>query len=93
MNAAVGPVALLLNMTGYERYTMRGVGVSTILNILFNALLIPHYGMVGAAFATAITMIGWNILLLYFVKTKLNLNSSIFNPIVASPLLWRRSEA
>jgi O-antigen/teichoic acid export membrane protein len=82
VNAGSGPVALLLNMTGYERYTLRGVGVSTILNVVLNAILIPKYGIAGAAVASALTVMGWNLILVYFVATKLGINSSVINSLL-----------
>lgn len=82
VNAGSGPVALLLNMTGHERYTLRGVGVSTILNVVLNVILIPKYGIAGAAVASALTVMGWNLILVYFVATKLGINSSVINSLL-----------
>lgn len=82
VNAGSGPVALLLNMTGYERYTLRGVGVSTILNIVLNIILIPKYGITGAAVASALTLVVWNLMLVYFVARKLGINSSVINSLL-----------
>lgn len=76
VNAAMGSVGMLLNMTGHERDALRGVGVAAVTNIIFNALLIPIYGIEGAAFATAITLITWNLILRYFVQQRLQLESS-----------------
>lgn len=81
VNAGSGPVALLLNMTGYERYTLRGVGVSTMLNVVLCVILVPGYGLAGAAVASAATMVGWNLMLVYFVAKKLGINSSVINSL------------
>ena len=32
-----------------------------VLNILMNYVLIPFYGPLGAAIATTLTMVGWNV--------------------------------
>jgi O-antigen/teichoic acid export membrane protein len=82
VNAGSGPVALLLNMTGHERYTLRGVGVSTILNVVLCVILIPKYGIAGAAVASALTLVGWNLILVYFVARKLGINSSVINSLL-----------
>ena len=82
VNAGSGPVALLLNMTGYERYTLRGVGVSTILNVVLCVILIPKYGIAGAAVASALTLVGWNLILVYFVARKLGINSTVINSLL-----------
>lgn len=62
-NAGFGSVAMLLNMTGNERATARGLVLASLLNIILNLLLIPGFGMVGASLATALSLIGWNLLL------------------------------
>jgi len=63
MNAGFGSVGLILSMTGYERETTKGVAVATLTNVVLNMLLIPKYGINGAAFATAVTLFAWNVLL------------------------------
>jgi O-antigen/teichoic acid export membrane protein len=65
-------------MTGYQKYTFIGVAVSAILNIILNAALIPQWGAEGAAMATAISTVVWNILLVSFVQKKLNIK---MNPL------------
>lgn len=63
VNAAVGSVGLVLNMTGHERDTALGVAIAAVLNIVLNLMLIPLYGIEGAAAATAISTVVWNVLL------------------------------
>ena len=75
---AFGPVSNLLNMTEYENLALRGMVISTAINILLNLILIPIYGMEGAAIATFINLIAWNIMLYYYVRVKLKLQPSIF---------------
>ena len=78
VNAAMGSVIMLLNMTGHERDTVRGVVVGAALNIVLNCLLIPIFGIEGAAASTSITLIFWNLLLRHYVKKRLNIRSSVF---------------
>ena len=75
-NAFTGSVALLLMMTGYDKYTAIGVSISAILNIILNAVLIPIWHAEGAAVATAASTIIWNIILVIFALQKLNINST-----------------
>ncbi|MDN5851202.1 MAG: polysaccharide biosynthesis C-terminal domain-containing protein [Nitrococcus sp.] len=63
INAATGPAATLLNMTGNERHVARGVGGAAALNVILNLLLIPPFGINGAAVATAGSFILMQILL------------------------------
>ncbi|MBU1707882.1 flippase [bacterium] len=72
--AAAGPVTLLLTMTGYEREAARGVTISALLNILLNLLLTPTWGIEGTAVAFAISTITWNVLLVYWVRKRLDIH-------------------
>ncbi|ANU07114.1 flippase [Paraurantiacibacter namhicola] len=56
-----GPVGMLLNMQGHERRTLHAGIFSAVANVVLNAILIPPYGMVGAAAATAASMLAWNL--------------------------------
>ena len=76
VNAFTGSVALLLIMTGFDKYTAIGVSVSAVINIILNSILIPLYSVEGAAIATAISMVCWNIILVYFAYQKLKINST-----------------
>ena len=67
-NAVMGPVAMVLNMTGHERSTLKGVGVAAALNVCLNIILIPQLGMDGAALSTAISLSAWNLLLAFSLK-------------------------
>lgn len=62
-NVFVGPVIAVLNMTGHERSVAFGIGLSAILNLLLNAILIPMHGIEGAAIATGISIVFWNSVL------------------------------
>lgn len=77
-NAGMGSVALILNMTGHERDTLKGVTLSAVLNILLNATLIPSYGSLGAAMATATTLIAVNVILSWQVWKRTGIQSAAF---------------
>ena len=77
VNATMGSVGLLLDMTGHQGDTAKGVGATAILNIILNALFIPIWGVNGAAIATAISTITWNLILFFYVKKRLAINPSI----------------
>ena len=75
-NASVGPVNLLLTMTNNEKYTAMSVAIGAVLNVVLNALLIPQWGLTGAAVATATSMILWNFISLILVNKKLGIDST-----------------
>lgn len=60
VNALTGPVGTLLNLTGKERLTAATYGVAAALNLILNLLLIPSFGIAGAAISTSLTMVLWN---------------------------------
>lgn len=76
VNAGVGSAALILNMTGYERIALRNVGIATVINIALNGLLIPIFGIEGAAIGTSVSVIAMNLLLCHSVWKHLGLNST-----------------
>jgi O-antigen/teichoic acid export membrane protein len=78
VSAAMGSVGLLLNMSGYERDTVRGVALSAVANVLLNIILIPTFGMNGAATATAVTLLMWNAVLCRQVWVRLGIQSTVF---------------
>lgn len=86
VNAMAGPVALLLNMTGYHNYTAKILLVSTFVNIILNALLIPVYGAVGASIATAVATIMWNVAMAIVVWQKMKIISIVMPKAISYKL-------
>ena len=76
INSFTGAVTMLLIMTGFDKYAVIGVSISAISNIIFNAVFIQYWGAEGAAIATAVSMICWNCILVYFAQQKLKINST-----------------
>lgn len=77
INVGTGSVGLYLNMTGYEDQTATILGSAAIGNILLNLLLIPPLGMTGAALATGITLVFWNICLATLVARRLGVKVGV----------------
>jgi O-antigen/teichoic acid export membrane protein len=76
INAAIGSVGALLNMTGHEKDSMKGLLVAIAVNVLLDLILIPLYGIEGAAVASATSLAVWNIILKYYVMKRLEIESS-----------------
>lgn len=77
ISVAVGAVGALLNMSGHERYTARGTLIAATVNLLLNSLLIPFWGVVGAALATSGSLALWNLLLWRTAKARVGISSGI----------------
>jgi len=79
VNAACGSVGYILQMTDNQKIFQYIVILSAILNIILNFLLIPIYGMNGAAFATMISIIVWNVSSMIYIKRNLGFWTFAYN--------------
>ena len=59
-SALCGPGAIYLNMTGKQKKLNNILISGLIVNVVLNLILIPIYGIEGAATATLISMVFWN---------------------------------
>lgn len=73
INVVTGSVGFLLMMTGHEKLMQYNILGSTAVNILLNALLIPRFGILGAAIATTIALTGMNVVSTILVTKKLSI--------------------
>jgi O-antigen/teichoic acid export membrane protein len=55
--AAMGPSEFLLNMMGQQKLCAAVLAVTAALNVALNFALVPRFGLVGAATATALSLI------------------------------------
>jgi O-antigen/teichoic acid export membrane protein len=78
-NAISGSSGQVMNMTGNHKMLRNFTIYSAILNIALNLLLIPSYGILGAAIATASSIIVLNLSSAVFVKRILGIKT-YFNP-------------
>lgn len=76
VNAATACTFSLLNMTGHERYTARGMAVAAIVNIVLNLVLIPWLGIAGAAISTAVCLAGAAIFYYRETRKRLGIDSA-----------------
>lgn len=58
INVATGGVGFVLLMTGREKQWTAISGVAAALNIALSVVLIPRWGLMGAALASSVTVIG-----------------------------------
>jgi O-antigen/teichoic acid export membrane protein len=81
INVATGSVGYLLMMTGHEKDMRNSLLVVAPCSILLSLWLIPVYGAVGAAVATALAIAGQNLLAVFWVRRRLGFNTLA---------IWRR---
>ena len=76
MNAAMGPVALVLNMSGHEADSMRSRVVAVFVNVGLNVALIPKFGLEGAGIAAVLSLTLWNLLMYKSVRDRLGIDGT-----------------
>ena len=75
VNASAGPVATVLIMAGKDRATVVGSAIALSLNVVFGIVLIPIYGLTGAAISFALSVSSWNIILMFIAKKKIGVKT------------------
>src|SRR5690606_14678788 len=73
INVVAGAVGVLLVMSGHEREFRNSQIATAAVALLFNCLLIPAYGAVGAAIAATAALIVQNALFSYCVWKRLHI--------------------
>lgn len=76
LSVSLGPSAITLMMLGRQKLLSTLMAVAALLNLLFNALLIPLWGIEGAALAALLTVAFWATASAYMAAATLGLRSS-----------------
>lgn len=76
--ASVGPAESLLNMAGKQKICAAVYALTLIVNICLSIVLIPAYGLTGAACATAFSMVFEAVTLTLTVYKRLNITMFVF---------------
>jgi O-antigen/teichoic acid export membrane protein len=74
VDMAFGPNGEIIVSSKYYWFNMVTVILFAIVGVLTNYFLIPHYGMMGAAYATALALIVFNAIKWIFVYVKLKMS-------------------
>jgi O-antigen/teichoic acid export membrane protein len=91
VNAAAGPAGNVLLMTGHERVAVKGIAMGLLTNLVVGLVLIPPFGVTGAATAFTASLIVWNVALVVSVRRRLGINATAFR-VLSRPLrLYRRA--
>jgi O-antigen/teichoic acid export membrane protein len=68
INAATGPVSNILMMTGKQKLNRNMMVGTTILAIILDFILIPRYGIIGAASVNTFGVILMNVIPFFLIK-------------------------
>jgi O-antigen/teichoic acid export membrane protein len=78
LRSAVGPVDMLLRVTGHQDRCLLVFGVSLVLAVLLNLVLVPPFGILGAAVGVFIVVGFWSGWLHSLVVRYLGIKPSVF---------------
>jgi O-antigen/teichoic acid export membrane protein len=85
-SSSVGPTARVLAMTGHQRIVMVAALGSIVAAAALNLLLVPAFGIFGAAVATAVAVVSINVVTVLFVHRLLGFwpfSARYAKPIIA----------
>lgn len=77
VNVGAGSVGYLMTMTGHQNQCLVVMGLSALVNVALNFVGIHLFGIMGAAIATALSMVMWNVWLYALVVRNLGVRPSI----------------
>lgn len=86
-NASTGVCGTIVTMTGHSRLSLANSLISLVVNVGLDLLIIPRWGLVGAAAASAICVVLLNVLRLIEVYLLLRIqpyNRGFLKPIIAA---------
>ena len=78
VSSFIGPIGILMVMLGLEKYNNFGLLLQIILMSIGLYVLIPMYGLVGAAISTCLGLVLYQIILAIIIKKKMGINPTIF---------------
>jgi O-antigen/teichoic acid export membrane protein len=73
VNAACGPIGMLLSMTGHERAISRIMWITGVVNVIAGLVLGALAGPLGVAVATACTLASYHLLLRIYARRHFDL--------------------
>jgi O-antigen/teichoic acid export membrane protein len=75
VNAFTGPCGYLLALTGHERTLAKVVGVDAVCSVVLCIALVGWLGMNGAALASMLALMGWNLVIVVIVRRRVGVRS------------------
>ncbi len=76
--AGAGPVTWIMNITGHQDQCLRVFAFALLLAGILISILVPHFGIIGAAIAVLFVILFWSLWLHKLVVDKVGIKPSIF---------------
>jgi O-antigen/teichoic acid export membrane protein len=67
VNVLMGSVGVVLNMTGNEKNVLKSTILALIINVTLLLVLVPLYGVIGAAIAVSTSIVLFNFIMAFYV--------------------------
>jgi O-antigen/teichoic acid export membrane protein len=77
--AAMGPSEFILNMLGQQRACAAVITSMALLNFVLNILLVPRFGIIGAAISGAVALVTGALLNTLVARRRLGLHIAVWN--------------
>jgi len=90
-DAATGPSRIVLMMTGHERQYVRIFGSIVVAGMLAQLIVIPIYGLLGAAIMNMISRIAAQLAIAWFANRKIGLDTTLLGAFLVNRLRDRPS--
>ena len=90
INSITGSIGILLQMSGHQKQYNKIITSSAVGSVLLNFILVPQYGLVGAAISSSAAKIIQNLLSVAYAKRELNI-ISIYIPGIEKLNLRRKN--
>lgn len=81
-SAAMGQAGHIMSIAGKEKFSAYASLIAVVTNIGLNAILIPRFGIEGAAIGTGTSIVLWNILLAYWTVRHTGYHTTILGPML-----------
>jgi O-antigen/teichoic acid export membrane protein len=85
-DAATGPSRIVLMMTGHERQYVRIFGSIVVAGMLAQLIVIPIYGLLGAAIMNMISRIAAQLAIAWFAYRKIGLDTTLLGAFLVNRL-------
>ena len=81
--ASTGSQLYIMTMTGHERHAAGLLVACTIANVVLTAILAQSFGLIGAAIATTVTLIAWNMGMMHYIWQRLQILPGLLGSVRA----------
>lgn len=78
LSASCGSIGSIMQMVGMEKMLNIILLIAAVLNVILNALLIPRFGITGAAFASMFSIVFWHFGAMLYARKSMGVVSFYF---------------